>query len=934
MDFKFRNRLASCVLGAVLLIGWGELSLADTQALQQAKESQAKGDLKSAIIHLKNTLQDNPDNGEARYLLGSIYVERGHWAGAEKELLRALQLGGSQALILAPLSKAFVKQGKFERLLEEIAPVSELAPTDLTVVYENRIAAWLALDKIENAAQELVELQQQAPEQASTYLSQARLAMKRGEWSQARESLQTLLDSEPKIGTAWSLLASLERITGELEKAETAYGKAITNRPDKTHDYLQRALVRIALEDYEGAEDDIQKGAAIAPNHPMGYYAKGLLQFKQGHYAEAQTAFEQVLNIDANHKETKFYLGVSHLAQEQYSQAEHRLRPLLIDSPQSVPVATLLATTYNKLAQPQKALDVLMPFLDQNEPNPQILALAGEAQLLKEDPAAAEEFYQRLAEQTPNNAELHTRIGLIQLASGKEAEAIESLAISAGNGFNYRAELPLAYYYLKTGQFDKALGVVNRLETHLPGNAGVLNLKGRVLMGSNSFAQARASFEQALSLKADLTSAQLRLAMIDLHENKKAAAKERYLSILERDKKNIAAMVGLAELAQQAGQESEYLEWLQRAAEANPATLTPRVYLANYHLEKGESDKALALARNLVDARPDNPEALALLGEIQHRSSDKQGALDTYTELTRLTPDSVPAQHRLASARAAMNQIEGARDALRKALELDPEHAPSIAAFSTLELRTGNHQQALELALRYQQLSPQSVAGFILEGDALMAAKRYTDAVPVYQNVLAQTADNGVAIKLHLARLRSGDEASADDALLDWIKNHPGDARLHGYLARSFLIRELDQLATTQLQELARLLPENASTFNNLAVLYQRSKDPRALETAEHAYQLEPDNPAFADTYGWILVEQGELTKGLELLRKATAAAPDNPELQYHLAYGLAEAGQTSQALQLTEKLQQVALSSALQNRVRQLIARLSSDTSVTPTGN
>ncbi|MEH6648974.1 MAG: XrtA/PEP-CTERM system TPR-repeat protein PrsT [Motiliproteus sp.] len=923
MDFKFCNSIASCILGVALLTGWSEHSLANTEYLQQAKESQAKGDFKSAAIHLKNALQDNPDNREARYLLGQIYVENGYWPGAEKELRKAHQLGGSQALIMAPLAKALVKQGKFDRLLEEIVPTGEMDPVVLGTIYAYRIEAWLALGKIENAATELTKAQQLAPNQPPTYLSQARLAMKQSEWTKARESVQAALDIEPLQGTAWSLLAELERIAGESEKAEIAYGKAIANRTDNSVDYLQRALIRIALKDYTGADNDIKKAEKKIPNHPMTHYVQGLFQFEQQRYAEAQAAFEKVLNKVPNHMEAVFYLGATHLAQDQHEQAEKHLKNFLSTFPQSLQAAKLLATSYNKLDQPERTLDILKPFLDENEPDPQILALAGEAYLLENNPSAAEGAYKQLAERTPNNAALHTRIGLIQLASGEEAKAIESMAAAATNGYNYRADLALAYYHLNVGQFDKALDVVNKLENHLPDNPGVYNLKGQLFMSIKDLTQARVNFEQALTLKPDLVSAALRLAMIDLQENNIPAAKNRYHTILEHDDANVAAMIGLAELAQQEGIESAYFDWLQRATNANPAAIVPRVYLVNYYLDKGEPRKALTVARNGVDARPESPEALALLGLVQQAMKDKEGALTTYRKLTTLSPKSAAAQHQLAKAHAALGQAQGARIALHKALTLDPEYKKTIAALSALEVRTGNHQQALILANKFQKLSPNDPTGLILEGDALMAARRYTDAIGVYQRALTQTTDSRVAIKLHLARLRSGSEDSADEALLIWLNNHPDDSRGHGYLARSFLKRGLDQQAIAQYQILSNLMPEGANAFNNLAILYQRVNDSRSLETAEYAYQLEPDNPVFADTLGWVLVEQGKLTRGLKLLEQAAASDSNNPEIQYHLAYSFAEAGQITQAQQLVKQLQKRDLSPALQDRARQLSDRL-----------
>ena len=91
--------------------------------------------------------------------------------------------------------------------------------------------------------------------------------------------------------------------------------------------------------------------------------------------------------------------------------------------------------------------------------------------------------------------------------------------------------------------------------------------------------------------------------------------------------------------------------------------------------------------------------------------------------------------------------------------------------------------------------------------------------------------------------------------------------------------------------------------LNNLAWAYQQAKDPRALETAERAYKLKPDNAAVADTLGWMLVEQGNPTRGLELLQKAAAAAPKSPEIRYHLAQAWVKTGDKAKARNELERL-------------------------------
>jgi len=47
----------------------------EQEHIQRAKNFENKGNLKGSIIELKNAIQNNPDNAQARLLLGQVYLK-------------------------------------------------------------------------------------------------------------------------------------------------------------------------------------------------------------------------------------------------------------------------------------------------------------------------------------------------------------------------------------------------------------------------------------------------------------------------------------------------------------------------------------------------------------------------------------------------------------------------------------------------------------------------------------------------------------------------------------------------------------------------------------------------------------------------------------------------------------------------------------------
>ena len=57
------------------------------------------------------------------------------------------------------------------------------------------------------------------------------------------------------------------------------------------------------------------------------------------------------------------------------------------------------------------------------------------------------------------------------------------------------------------------------------------------------------------------------------------------------------------------------------------------------------------------------------------------------------------------------------------------------------------------------------------------------------------------------------------------------------------------------------------------------------------------------DTYGWALVQSGQVGRGLQILKQAVSALPNIPEVRYHPAAALYMAGDKSAARELLRTL-------------------------------
>ncbi|HEY2986144.1 MAG TPA: XrtA/PEP-CTERM system TPR-repeat protein PrsT [Candidatus Binatia bacterium] len=870
----------------------------EQEYVQRARDFQAQGKLESAVIELRNALQQNPKNAEARLRLGEIYVDVGLGEQAELELNKAKELGSNADVLKVPMGRALLLRGLYQRVVSEIQPGPKSPPGDIPRILELQGRAQLGLRHFDEGCKLFVESAEKDPQYVPSYWGMARCAAVRGKLDEARANLEKALKLDEKNSSTWALVGDLERALQKLPEAEAAYSNAVKYNGSNIDALLGRASARIDANKLEEANQDVDAAARIAGDHPIVNQMRGVVQYKQGKYAAAETSFQKVLKADPNYLAAVLWLGLANFAQGNFEQASKQFSQFT-RTVRSVRVQALLALAQVKLGRGGDAEESLKVLRNVDIKDPQSLALVATTYMSLGDTDLAAAYMAKAVEQKPEAADLRVGLARTLAKKGERSQAIEELqsAIQLDPGM-VNAQAMLIQNLLRTGQLDRALAAVEALEKKQPQNPITFNLKGAVYLTRNDIAAARRNFEQALALKPDYIEAAMNLAQLDLLEKNPDAARRRLQGVLDKDKNNVQAMIALAGVAAAARQDAEYVSWLERAAKADPSAVRPRLLLTNYYLKKNDLRKALEMAAAAQSADPKNPQALDLLGTVQLASGEKENAVSTFGRLVRVATRSPVAHYKLATAQAAAESTSAARSSLNRALALRPDYWDAEMLLVSLELNAGRHAEALKIARQMQKQRPDSASGFMLQGDALMAQKQYGPALDAYQKALAINRTGLLAVKVHQALSASGRAQEADRRLIAWLKDQPADVGVRTYLAQTYIKGGHNKQAIEQYELVLQMDPKNARALNDLAWLYQQEKDPRSLATAEQAYQLSPENAEIMDTLGWILVERGETSRAAELLKKAVEKAPASTSIRYHWAAALAKSGDVTRARQ------------------------------------
>lgn len=461
---------------------------------------------------------------------------------------------------------------------------------------------------------------------------------------------------------------------------------------------------------------------------------------------------------------------------------------------------------------------------------------------------------------------------------------------------------------IKNQNLTEARKKIVGLSKRNPDDPTTYNLQALLDTKEQNVRSAQQNYEKALKLDEKNVLAHLGLARLALEANELSTAKKHSEKAIELDKNVINAYLLLADIALKQNKEDEVERIFKTAFQNVRGNLTQELNLANnlslYYATHDQSEKILPISQEIIERYPNESGALSFLAKAQIVNEQKSLAEKTLEKFISQEKNDIT--HRLLLAKLLSDSTDHEKrifELLNEVLQSDPKNLEAHIHKTVFLVKLRRFDDALKTADNVEQLFPTLAVGKMLKGDIYLTQNELDKALDI--NLKAYSIQPNDQLLLTIVRIMNRQD-KVNDAIklvIKELEKNPKNTVLHFSLANLYQNQKNYSKAQQHYEAVLSIDPNHLMTLNNLAWLYSEQNNPKALELAKKAYEKSPQTPAIADTYGLILIKQGDKKEGLAILEKTVKSFPDSPAIQFHLAKAYIANENKNQAISILKKL-------------------------------
>ena len=644
------------------------------------------------------------------------------------------------------------------------------------------------------------------------------------------------------------------------------------------------------------------------------YNTLGALFAQQNDLACAIPAFEEALRLEPNSVQARFNLAVALVQSGKQKQAADHLRILVRQKPDFFAARNALGLVLQDLGELDGAEEEFKAALNIN---PRFaIGASNLAKLLHSQKRyPAEIFYLRQA-----------------LASDPPEELAHQL------------QLDLGAAYELNGDTDQAIESLRKLVASYPKSAGAHFNLATVYAKHVRFKEAKAEYEEAVTLDPEDNVARISLAKILTELGEIAAALPHLQVYTRRAPADYEGHLVMGTAYRRLGDLTKAARELRRAVELKPDSYDPRYNLGFVLAHSGHLEEAieqLEAAKKLNPHAAEAPYELSLIfrkknepqraeEEVQalqkaKRWSDRQtnaaligskanallgkgdaeGAAAMYSEAIELEPDNPKTHYNLALALDKLGKRREQYQELEKAVELDPNFAEAHNQLGILRLADGQVNEAERELKTALAINPEYAEADNNLANVYSRQGKIREAIPLFRTATAHDPKNARAyLDWGLVLAGQGHFAEAEELFQKAIGLSPNNS--DAYTALGMAEVKLGHLKESipLFRKVLELQPGSADAHVNLGIALADQYDLRgASEQFSEAVRLAPNSPSAHYNRGRALYDLGERQEARTELEAAHRLSPEYPSVLYLLALLERQASNYPRSTALLKKL-------------------------------
>ena len=898
-----KHHLALAFSSLLIISACSQKTSDEYVALAETKIQQ--NDVPSAIIDLKNAITANVQDPRARFLLGSLYAERGSSAAAEKELVRAFDLGYEPNEVLPVLASVYSLQFKHEEIINLVDESRNLAPEVSTSLLLYKAIAHFQLGEPYKAKKAVADANEISADSLYSKLGNAYLDFSNQKFDTSLEKINEILVQEPDFADAYLLRGHLTTASNDNEGAVKSFEKYKELLPRTYQARIFLASAYMKNEQFKEAEKEIDLLLQFNPDQPIVNQLKGTVRFNMKDFNGAKLYTETAIQNGLDNTPNRIIAGISSFKLKSYEQAYRHLDNVRDKLPTDHPVLKLLAMVELNLGKNIDAAITITEMEGLSENDMVLLSLAS-AQLMREGKADEAQKLIKKSDSMNINTSMRLaqrgamRLSLDDLDGLTDLEQALNLDPEQASTNNALAEA-----YIKYGFNEKALELANNWIAQYPDIVSGYILAAFAYSELQDSINEQNMYDKALNIDPANPAANIYYAdqyvevkdieqalpylkvIIDTYPGYRPALRKYFL--LQKDLNNVE--VGLSAL--------------ENAYNLSPDNLQYRMLFAQALFTEKEFHKAISLLEEFTPDETTNNQYWIVLGNAYLSSKQVNKATESVEKWVAMQPTNRLAYFRSISINEFARDFSKALETVKKAQIIFTNDTQFAVLGIYLNLVNGN---VLAAQRSYDLLSDEvkkSVQGQGLLGQILLGKNQPKKALAKLQNFYEHimSSSNSSLVAKALKELKRYPQA------ISFLQEHQ---KLNGYsitaevqIAEIFLLQGNEEMAAVKYDSILKQEPNNVPVLNNLAyLLIKRNKYDEALELAKRAVDIEPNYSSIQDTYATALFKSGQYAEALKVFEKLHVSNKEHVEIALRYAEVMIAAKKTDSAQELLNQIE------------------------------